>query len=746
MNKYYNKYIKYKLKYLKLMKGGQHTVSIDVYAFPTFDALREHIRTLGYDNFSLSINGNIIYTPCINIDQLAYIKFCDYIKYADFWYNAYDIDFNLNQEVFRFFSSTLTDSLNFSKFNSPLHELLNFCGVPVSNTNPVIDLTIECMNDSILKMYCDYMTSIHEGTKNKYAIHPGRPSEYFENIRILTKIRYSEDNKRLIEVIETLSDMETKVTAYMSTVKYLLDPITAKDSIKEIIKKCPWAIKGLSELESDIIDLFFETIFTNYETYLMHSDYKSHNFTIEYYRGIIPKRRLSTESVRRTIIEIIRLSEISNFKKYGLAIYYYALSETSLPSNFTEDERVKSNNLPNPPPLELFYIPNKITQQDGTRVPVTPQGMPIQFEILNQSRLAFIRKLKQELSAEQEDVIRKPQYYCEYKDGQNTYDIIIPFSQSVPINIYLGLNSRVYYLIDDIINSYFNLDCNNISLNIGLYNNKIVHATIQDIKIGEYISLYDCSINNINNWNLLKIKIKDCLDRNENFHIILKVSIFEDDLIYKKDMYCHSAHVVISTTELNTLRIQILSYFDSTLEYMGMSNLMKHLILNIMNDSNYIISSTLYSCNLQKKLCGIQFKEFEKTMESMNIILSGDDKNLLFNNIKESCGLISFLYRYFFTLNEDVTFELIRNWFNKSFSNSRLIQLIVYYHSFVNSIISSIKNHEWFKYYLLDLFDTGCKINFPTYDKEMSIVKKDFCINGRDHSLSKVTLADLDEA
>ena len=769
MNEYYNKYIKYKLKYLKLIKkhsimkimneqssmktmngGGNFDLNISILSWS--DLFTTCVSVNGNsNNFVLKLNETIIHTPCINYDEM--IKYdernyettefpsFDYIKYKNTWYH-----FHTNEN-----GNDLINPLIRGEFNTK-EKILD--GIIKNNKKlvterihtsreqkipPIIKFNISYADEPIWEMYCESMISIN----NKLP--------YYEDIIIHSRVSHNENLiNKLIGIIETFFNFENQIKAYMSTVKNLLDPITAKDSIKKIIAKCPWAIKDLPP-DDDIINLFFITIFNNYEKYLIHS--YTYNFTENFYRNIIPKQSLNNDDTIRKILNIIEKIKYIPIKEYVSMIFIYALPHDNRMSVYKDNLTYYDDLIEKHPyhlPLNVFHIPSRISLPPTsdpptiieTTLPITSTDPPIVVNGLNLKDFEIVSdsyNTAKMILVKGNPMIDMPNFYINYKlKGEiGVKDIIIPMITSVtPIQIFLGYNSNMHLLLNEIINSRYesNIKCSNIELILCVHSNKIVYAVMT--KTLKRTILYDCGQNYVQNWEPFKNEINTCLDQNRELNIILSIEIINDNLVGGNGIG-HITLVVIRRDMNSSLNITTFSYNDQNSQFMGARNLIKYLLLNIMEEN--ITISVCSACELQNRLNQMTDSIFEGAL-TLGVPgyseMDKENKVLLNEQIRNSCSIIALLYRCFIVINKDVDINTINKWLNE-LCDYMLINLIVYFLSYTNTLLLPLYDIELPQFSKLELKDTGKTIKFP-FKIINSDAKKQFIIDQLSVNLTRV--------
>ena len=702
MNKYYNKYIKYKLKYLKLLKGGSDEYNIiklnseqlkknDFYTiFQLLKWLRESYSKQEYYNtkyfntkyFILSIENTIIYSPCYkNISQsskpLIYEYVNHHINQRNLWFNFYVRNDRGDIILNNIYDTDIVE-------NFLIYDILEKSNLKFVNS-PEIILTIIPADDLIWDMYSDYISSSKMGYIN---FKLTQPSDYFEDIIIYIKLSDNiEKLEELINKIERMSNDEDKEIAYMSTVKNLLDPLTAKDSIKKIIKKCPWAIKGLDEVNCDdsIINIFFEIIFD--EKYL----YKIRE---PYYMSIIPKYKLKDVKLIDTIITKIIDEFTSNatYKKYCIKLLTYACGENIINTRFNLSTHPLSELLEK----DLFYT--KSTKMRELDI------IMIRLDDLNKN----INILIQSLNDMTNTFTLSKKYYIMYESNFIYIPFLLIADQSTILN--LGNTTFAHDWVDNKLLSKLNTDCNNITLHIIVLNNQIIHASLIQYK-NETKILYDFrNIEPENKQNIIFFKdiINNCLSKQNDFNIKCIILAYTKDL---KVITNHITYITIcnaikpdgSVLENNIL-INNLSYDDTNIsqEYMGAGKIIEKILLYIMKYNNTKDIKINNVCEIQNRIIALNSTEFVQCLGkldshkdpgniSQELLDLSNTKyiNFISKNIKGSCGTIAFIYKCFYIFNDHIKDKnIIHNYLN-FLDNCTLIKLIVYYQSYINNIIMS---------------------------------------------------------
>ena len=363
INNYYDKYIKYKLKYLKLIKnntimiGGaeifakyeEKSMKLEIDVNTSMPNIINNIKHRFKKRFIiLQVNGQIIYRPC-NFQHpvtLTYPNIVDYKKNInDMW--EYSVDAT---DPVKILNITTND------------ELLRHGITVLDGAKDIVDMYIEYIGYWKTQMHLPIRTPYplirsHRSTLNLYE-HINFP------IKLTDSDLLSDNNNitRIINEIESYSNIEDKIEYYGETVAFLLDPNRAVDSIKEIIRMCPFAFKGYPDVNPDIIETFFISLYSNQEylkpfnnqpnafnyfnNYLLEAvfrfrtvDDRDAGFT----PVIIPKNCLMNINVIKNIIKIIKETADENVKKVQVIILVYACALNTIEHVRTElQDEIKS--------------------------------------------------------------------------------------------------------------------------------------------------------------------------------------------------------------------------------------------------------------------------------------------------------------------------------------------------------------------------------------------------------------------
>ena len=344
INNYYDKYIKYKLKYLKLIKnntiiiGGaprQLTVNskdglIDVLdiedTMTMYELIKQIKRRVNNKFIKLVVNGQVIYRPCKPYDLgVQFPTIFDYYKNNGLWvYNS-----------------------NTDEYSKSISQFFEENQVILGNTSTI---TVKNGVSDIFNMYLEYMSSLN----SYFPVEDYRSTiGLFQFIQFPIKITDSDILSELqcfeliMKTIEAQTSIEDKIYDYDLIVAFLLDPDNAVEAIKQIIMKCPFAFKGYPGNNPSIIETFFKSLYTN-EQYLNPFfigtiNYYQNELLSRIYRNrivptivprfepvMIPENCLNNKEVIDFIIEKIATTADVNVKRVRVIILVYACAPDSI--------------------------------------------------------------------------------------------------------------------------------------------------------------------------------------------------------------------------------------------------------------------------------------------------------------------------------------------------------------------------------------------------------------------------------
>ena len=339
INNYYDKYIKYKLKYLKLIKnntiiiggaprqlkvnslGETYDLDINDDTKMTMAELFELIRVKSRKSYiGLLVNDKVIYRPCKSNDSDPPIIF-DYEKmYDGHW-----------------------DYIENDKYDNTISEFEAQNSVRLDNSITILDGVYD-----IVTMYLDFIGNPNPVDEDRNFNIVNHRSvglhQYIYFPKRLTDPDILSYIQSIIDKIEINTPIltEEKVNYYGEIVAFLLDHDKAKEAIKQIIRMCPFAFKGYPGEDNSIINTFFETLYA-IEQYLNPNFHPEINTNYSYYYHeilghisrkripsmrfkdvMIPKNCLSNQELIDRIIEIIRITTNENIKKVQVIILVYA--------------------------------------------------------------------------------------------------------------------------------------------------------------------------------------------------------------------------------------------------------------------------------------------------------------------------------------------------------------------------------------------------------------------------------------